>query len=161
LLASRKDIPNAASSAVVHGLVLENAFTSVPDMVRALYPQRWLPYRYLGPFVRDRWDARAAAAAHMFPRSLARRAMVLVSERDEVVPPTMGREIFDALRMRTSGDIDEDVERWGGLEAGERREPLRRFVVLEGALHEDAWRYRDWSRAIKQYLEDLQQEPTD
>jgi uncharacterized protein len=161
LLASRKDVPNAASSAVVHGLVLENAITSVPDMVRALYPQRWLPYRYLGPFVRDRWDARAAAAAYMFPRSLARRTMVLVSERDEVVPPTMGREIFDALRMRTSGDIDEDVERRGELEAGERREPLRRFVVLEGALHEDAWRYRDWSQAIKQYLEDLQQEPTD
>ena len=72
----------------VHGLVLENAFTSVPDMLRALYPQRWLPYRYLDPFVRDRWDAWAAAHG-MRHRALVHRAMVLVSARDEVVPPTM------------------------------------------------------------------------
>ena len=153
LLASRQDLPNATPAAV-HGLVLENAFTSVPDMVRALYPQRWLPYRYLGPFVRDRWDARAAA--HIFPRALARRAMVLVSERDEVVPPAMGREIFGVLRA--SRNIEEGSE--GGI-AVKTQETLGRLVVLEGALHEDAWRYREWSRAMRQYLEDLQQESTD
>ena len=148
LLASRKDVSNAAPAAAVHGLVLENAFTSVPDMVRALYPQRWLPYRYLGPFVRDKWDARAAAAAiaHKFPQGLARRTMVLVSERDEVVPPTMGREISDLLR--------------GSRDMNGRRESLGRLVVLEGALHEDAWRYQDWSRAMKQYLEDLERRVT-
>jgi pimeloyl-ACP methyl ester carboxylesterase len=150
LASSRSHAPNAAPTPAVHGLVLENAFTSVPDMLRALYPQRWLPYRYLGPFVCDRWDASAAAAAHAFPRDLARRAMVLVSERDEVVPPAMGREIFGALRLRASGGMGE---------CGVSREPLGRFVVLEGALHEDAWRYRDWSRAMRQYLEDLQREP--
>jgi hypothetical protein len=33
------------------------------------HPQRWLPYRYLGPFVRDRWDVCAAVAiSHLFPR---------------------------------------------------------------------------------------------
>ena len=140
LLASRKDILNTAPAAGVHGLVLENAFTSVPDMVRALYPQRWLPYRYLGPFVRDKWDARAAAAeiAYKFPQGLARRTMVLVSERDEVVPPAMGREISDLLRG--SRDMDENGE---VAIAGGRRESLGRVVVLEGALHEDGWRYRD------------------
>jgi uncharacterized protein len=157
LLASHAGVPNAAPTAAVHGLVVENAFTSVPDMVRTLYPQAWLPYRYLGPFVYDRWDASAAAAAHMFPRSLARRAMVLVSERDEIVPPAMGREIFGALQLRASGGMGEDGERRGV--AGGSRESLGRFVVLEGALHEDAWRYRNWSRAMQQYLEDLQQEP--
>ena len=119
-------------------------------MLRALYPQRWLPYRYLGPFVRDRWDARAAAAAHIFPRGLARRAMVLVSERDEVVPPAMGREIFEVLRA--SGDAEEGVDGGPGGVVG-------RLVVLERALHEDAWRYRDWTQAMKQYLESLEREP--
>jgi hypothetical protein len=76
--------------------------------------------------------------------------MVLVSERDEVVPPAMGREISDLLRG--SRDMDEKEE---GAVADGRRESLGRMVVLEGALHEDAWRYRDWSRAIKQYLDDL------
>ncbi|KAH9979847.1 Alpha/Beta hydrolase protein [Lactifluus volemus] len=132
------------SSVAVHGLVLENAFTSVPDMLRALYPQRWLPYRYLGPFVRDRWDARAATAAHTFPRGLARRAMVLVSERDEVVPPAMGREIFEVLQA--SGDAQEG---WA------REVAMRRLVMIEGALHEDAWRYRDWAQVMKQYFETL------
>jgi pimeloyl-ACP methyl ester carboxylesterase len=122
----------------VHGLVLENAFTSVSDMLRALYPQRWLPYRYLGPFVRDRWDARAAARD--MRRRLAHRAMVLVSARDEVVPPAMGLEIFDALKapIGLNGEVG-------------------RLVVLDRALHEDAWRYRDWSQAMKQYLCDLEQ----
>ncbi|KAH9053973.1 Alpha/Beta hydrolase protein [Lactarius deliciosus] len=122
----------------VHGLVLENAFTSVPDMLRALYPQRWLPYRYLGPFVIDRWDARAAARG-IRRHALAHRAMVLVSERDEVVPPVMGQEIFDALKAPSGTDGR-----------------LGRLVVLERALHEDAWRYRDWSQAMKQYLCDLE-----
>jgi hypothetical protein len=36
------------------------------------------------------------------------------------------------------------------------QEPLRRFVVVEGALHEDAWRYREWTRAMKKYFEDIQ-----
>ncbi|KAH8984456.1 Alpha/Beta hydrolase protein [Lactarius akahatsu] len=122
----------------VHGLVLENAFTSVPDMLRALYPQRWLPYRYLGPFVVDRWDARAAARG-IRRRALAHRAMVLVSERDEVVPPVMGQEIFDALKVPSGTDGR-----------------IGRLVVLERALHEDAWRHRDWSQAMKQYLCDLE-----
>ena len=132
----------------MHGLVLENAFTSVPDMLRVLYPQRWLPYRYLGPFVRDRWDARAAAL-HLSSCGLARNAMVLVSERDEIVPPAMGGEIFSALQA--SGDTPEGEEGVIGMRERERK-ALSRFVVVEGALHEDAWRYRDWRRAVKEYF---------
>lgn len=149
LLAHRNGVPNASA---VHGLVLENAFTSVPDMLRVLYPQRWLPYRYLGPFVRDRWDARAAAS-HLFPCGLARDAMVLVSERDEVVPPAMGGEIFSALQA--SGDTPEAVGGIGGMRMQERK-LLGRFVVVEGALHEDAWRYREWTRVVRDYLGDLE-----
>jgi pimeloyl-ACP methyl ester carboxylesterase len=165
LLARRKGAA-VVGAVELHGLVLENAFTSVPDMLRALYPQRWLPYRYLGPFVRDRWDARAAAATAAAAQTFPRRAMVLVSERDEVVPPAMGREIFGALQGGEGvGDIGEgedggEVVRGRG---GMRGAPLGlgRFVVLEGALHEDAWRGREWSRVMKQYLDGLRREPTD
>ncbi|KAG6833387.1 hypothetical protein H0H93_013268, partial [Arthromyces matolae] len=44
----------------VSGVILENPFASIPGMVEALYPQKWLPYRYLKPFVWDRWDALGA-----------------------------------------------------------------------------------------------------
>jgi uncharacterized protein len=65
--------------------------------------------------------------------------MVLVSERDEVVPPAMGKEIFGALRV--FGDTRESGEGVGGKILG-------RFVVVSGALHEDPWWYREWTRSI-------------
>jgi len=136
------------SSIAVHGLVLENAFTSVPDMLRVVFPQRWLPFRYLGRFVRDRWDARAAAAAHIFPRDLARRTMVIVSGQDEVVPPAMGREIFEVLQA--SGDTEEGVDCWA---------TERRFVMIEGARHGNVYGYLDWVKAMKQYFETLEKPP--
>ncbi|KAI0260640.1 Alpha/Beta hydrolase protein [Gloeopeniophorella convolvens] len=135
----------AGAAHAPRGLILENPFTSVPDMVRALYPQRWLPYRHLGPLVWDRWDARAAA--HAVPRALASRAMVLVNARDEVVPPVMGRETFAALQA-------------GGHDAGAPKGSTGRLVVLERALHEDAWKHREWVRAMKAYLEDLEHDPS-
>ncbi|GAA5960343.1 hypothetical protein JCM3765_007479 [Sporobolomyces pararoseus] len=39
------------------GLILENPLPSIPYMVKALYPQKWLPYHYLGFAAFDRWDA--------------------------------------------------------------------------------------------------------
>lgn len=72
----------------LQGLVLETPFTSVSSMLRALYPERWLPYRYLTGFLRSHWDSEVAL------RSIAsvdkgRRPQVLlcVATRDEVVPP--------------------------------------------------------------------------
>ncbi|GAA5830554.1 hypothetical protein JCM11251_002513 [Rhodosporidiobolus azoricus] len=41
----------------VDALIVENPLPSIPIMVRALYPQKWLPYHYLGPFAFDKWDA--------------------------------------------------------------------------------------------------------
>ncbi|KAF8606293.1 hypothetical protein BDV93DRAFT_365198 [Ceratobasidium sp. AG-I] len=38
----------------VKGLALENAFTSVPDVVRTLYSSKWLLYCYLGPLGHDK-----------------------------------------------------------------------------------------------------------
>lgn len=41
----------ACSAARPHSdLLLETPFVNVRAMLLALYPQKWLPYRYLGPF---------------------------------------------------------------------------------------------------------------
>jgi hypothetical protein len=50
LLAPRKGVLYTAIA--VHGLVLESAFTSVPDIAPRAHAERWLSYRYLGLFVR-------------------------------------------------------------------------------------------------------------
>lgn len=43
----------------VNGLMLETPFTSISAMLIAIYPQKWLPYRYLYPFLWDHWQALA------------------------------------------------------------------------------------------------------
>lgn len=37
------------------GVLLETPFTGVKDMLRELYPQKWLPYRYLRGFLWNHW----------------------------------------------------------------------------------------------------------
>lgn len=44
----------------ISGLLLETPFTSLRAMLIELYPQKFLPYRYLGPFLKSTWDSEAA-----------------------------------------------------------------------------------------------------
>lgn len=77
----------------IAGLVLENPLPSIPYMVRALYPQRWLPYHYLGPFAFDKWDALSAVeqevrqgASGRERRKLPPTSLWIRSGRDEIIP---------------------------------------------------------------------------
>jgi hypothetical protein len=38
-------------------LILETPFTNTRDMLVTIYPQKWLPYRYLWPFLWDHLDS--------------------------------------------------------------------------------------------------------
>ncbi|OCB89499.1 hypothetical protein A7U60_g3294 [Sanghuangporus baumii] len=152
----------------LRGMILENPFASIPDMVRALYPQSWLPYHYLAPLARDKWDAlsamrdsaRVSASSseassslpageddsrhHSILPKLARNMLVLVSSHDEVVPPSMGRAIFDARPAGARNARD-----------GGHGEDRSRLVEIDGALHEDAWRQLQWRKETGRYLEDV------
>ena len=44
----------------VDGILLETPFVSVKAMLLEIYNMKWLPYRYLGPFLRSHWDSREA-----------------------------------------------------------------------------------------------------
>jgi len=66
-------------------VVLESPFASVPAMARALYP--FLP---LAPVVRTRYDNLAKIAGLRLP------LLVLHGERDEIVPFSQGRQVFEA-----------------------------------------------------------------
>lgn len=79
----------------IAGLILENPLPSIPYMVRALYPQRWLPYHYLGPFAFDKWDALSAIEQEMRRASVGERrrrrlppppSLWIRSGRDEIIP---------------------------------------------------------------------------
>jgi hypothetical protein len=65
-------------------LVLEAPFTSVPDVARTtlLAP--------LAPFVRTRYESLARVPRLRMP------LLVMQGDRDEVIPPALGRRLFDA-----------------------------------------------------------------
>ena len=123
----------------VQGLILENPFASIPKMVKALYPQRWLPYHYLATFVWDTWDA-VHAASNMPQDSLLRRLskdmLVLLSGKDELVPNWMGMGILNATKSEG-----------------------RSSVVIRDALHENAWEQGGWVKEIVQYVDNVCHRP--
>jgi fermentation-respiration switch protein FrsA (DUF1100 family) len=138
----------------IKGLILENPFASIPGMVRALYPEGWIPYRHLAPLAFDKWDAMSAIRqigngqtlrSNSVLKRLLPHMMVLVSEKDELVPKEMGTELFDAgVGSRVAGE-DTDKALAG----------IGRKVVIKDALHENAWEQRQWLTEMRKYIMEL------
>jgi uncharacterized protein len=152
----------------IKGLIVENPFASIPGMVRALYPQRWLPYHHMADLAWDRWDAVSAIGNVSLSREghaavlarLKKDMMLLLSERDEVVPSSMGEAIWAAALHCGSGDSRPTTrETESNLDSAPAHrtceKPLRRKVVVEGALHEDAWTSRKWIVEVRRYIDEV------
>ncbi|KMQ45654.1 Alpha/Beta hydrolase fold [Trichophyton rubrum] len=118
-------------------LILETPFVSVRSMLLALYPQRWLPYRYLGPFLRNWWDSEEAlrSISDTRPNGTGRRKVLVVSaEKDELVPS----EQADAIEKLC-------IE--GGMDVSRTR--------VRGALHTEATFRGDGRNAVASFLKRL------
>lgn len=111
----------------IQGLILETPFTSVRSMLSTLYPQKWLPYRYLGPFLRNHWDSEAALRSmgdcshhhHPPPNIIATtsptstptpnpplpKILILQAGKDELVPATHGVELDRICREELGMDV--------------------------------------------------------
>jgi uncharacterized protein len=90
------------SGMIVKALILETPFLSVRAMLETLYPQKWLPYRYLWPFLWNHLDSWKALGL-MKERLGATTPHVLILEagKDELVPSSHG-EILEG-RCRELG----------------------------------------------------------
>jgi len=55
-------------------------------MLAVLYPQTWLPYRYLWPFLASSWDADAALRNLVAARTTLPPFLLLAAANDEVIP---------------------------------------------------------------------------
>jgi fermentation-respiration switch protein FrsA (DUF1100 family) len=64
-------------------LIIESAFTSVPNMAARLYP--WLPVRWLS---RYRYDTQSALEAISCP------VLIIHSREDDIIPYTEGEQLF-------------------------------------------------------------------
>ncbi|BCS23409.1 alpha/beta hydrolase [Aspergillus puulaauensis] len=77
----------------IAGLILEAPISSIKDMLISLYPQKWLPYRYLWPFSWNTWDV-SSTLGHMARYKTATPSkgmsvppiLLMSAESDEVIP---------------------------------------------------------------------------
>ncbi|KAJ5809055.1 uncharacterized protein N7503_001273 [Penicillium pulvis] len=93
----------------ISGLIMEAPISNIKDMLIALYPQKWLPYRYLWPFSWNTWcsskyleqlaryrdrdaDQRMKTDAPCKGRSVP-PILLLAAENDEVIPPHVAGQL--------------------------------------------------------------------
>jgi uncharacterized protein len=112
LAANHQLVPREVS---IKLLILETPFTNIQDMLVTIYPQKWLPYRYLWPFLWNHLDSwRALEQISSKSSTSLPKVVILEAEKDELVPKSHG----DALEKRCI-DLGLDVKRH----------------VIRGALH--------------------------
>lgn len=82
----------------LNSLVLETAFTSLKAMLEVLYPQKWLPYKHLWPFLRNQLDSwkNLGIIARRYPFAHSRpHILFLEAAKDELVPAKLSQELHD------------------------------------------------------------------
>ncbi|KAI3399977.1 hypothetical protein diail_5133 [Diaporthe ilicicola] len=94
---------NLAASGVIPShleptaLILETPFLSIKAMLASLYPEKWLPYKYLHPFLRNFLDSYknlgALTAQRLKKGTQPPDIFFLEAGRDEIVPPSHPEEL--------------------------------------------------------------------
>ncbi|KAF3384760.1 hypothetical protein F1880_002904 [Penicillium rolfsii] len=128
-----------ARLAPISGVIMEAPTSSIKDMLISLYPQRWLPYRYLWPFSWNTWcnatnlkqlaewrDGNPQATQSIPP------IFVLSAEKDEVIPPYVAEQLekrgqelgLDISRKEVSGAMHTECPM-----KVDGREALVRFIL--------------------------------
>jgi uncharacterized protein len=69
----------------IAGLILETPFVDLKTMLVALYPQKFLPYRYLIPFLWSTWNSKSALE-RLGSAQLNLKVLILEAGKDEIVP---------------------------------------------------------------------------
>ncbi|GAW21231.1 hypothetical protein ANO14919_107490 [Xylariales sp. No.14919] len=118
----------------LNSLVLETPFTSVRAMLEVLYPQKWLPYKYLWPFLRNHLDSwknfELIANAHSAKASVP-EVMIVQAAKDELVPAELSQKLYDRCV--------------------ELQVPVRRISV-DGAFHNDTMFRAEGRKAVSRFL---------
>ncbi|KIW28282.1 uncharacterized protein PV07_07959 [Cladophialophora immunda] len=112
------------------GLLLETPFVDLKAILIALYPQKFLPYRYLAPFLRSTWDSKTAL--HQIGKSRPNmRVLILEAGNDEIVPPGQAavleqvcrEEKLEVVRQTVAGALHTEV-----MVKGQGRSHIVRFL---------------------------------
>lgn len=113
----------------LNSLILETPFTSIRAMLEVLYPQEWLPYKRLWPFLRnqlDSWKNLGIIAEKYVTETDRPHILILQAAKDELVPAELSEKLEDRSvevglpceRRSISGAFHNDVMfRAGGKRA--------------------------------------------
>ncbi|CAH7685427.1 Alpha/Beta hydrolase protein [Phakopsora pachyrhizi] len=128
----------------IAGLVLENPLPSVKLMLKTIYPSKWMPYHHLGPFVKDEWDT---IRAFRESRKIGKNTwlsqiplMIIQSQMDELVPPSLTRLTYDAARDNRP-DQSDSITR-------------PRYIIIPHALHDTAYLKPKYIKEIYKFIKD-------
>jgi pimeloyl-ACP methyl ester carboxylesterase len=80
----------------VKGVLLETPFVSIRDMLVAVYPQKWLPYRYLGGFLWNTWEL-VVALEKAIKAGWNGRVLIMQAGADELVPEGQAGTILEVV----------------------------------------------------------------
>ncbi|KAJ5609835.1 hypothetical protein N7528_009101 [Penicillium herquei] len=138
----------------ISGLILEAPISSIKDMLIGLYPQKWLPYRYLWPFSWNTWctatslerlaswSQSTGTGNTMVPnksftstRQSVPPILILSAEKDEVIPPQVGGQLESVGRERGLDIHHTNVPGAMHTECSVRnagKEALMRFILHTG-----------------------------
>lgn len=67
--------------------------------------------------------------------------LVVLSKNDEVVPNAMGQSLYEASLASTVPSVQE---------RGPEGLPI--LIIVDGALHENAWEHRIWRSVMSEYI---------
>lgn len=118
----------------LNSLILETPFTSIRAMLEVLYPQKWLPYKYLWPFLRnqlDSWKNLGFIANRYNAQKPPPSVFILEAAKDELVPAALSQELYDRAI-----EVGLKVER----------------KAVPGAFHNDAMFRADGRRAVAGFI---------
>lgn len=101
----------------IRGLLLETPFTDMRSMLVAMYPQKFLPYRYLWPFLQSSWDSKTALKRIAEAELPLFKVLLLQGSEDEIVPPEHAVQLeqicrnghLDVERKAVSGALHTEV----------------------------------------------------
>ena len=133
LLESEKDQKKLDA---VRGMVLETPFVNLRSMLVALYPQKFLPYRYLHPFLLSTWDS-GTALKRIITAGNMPRTLILEAGKDEIVPAGQA-EILEQICMNGGGVCERKV--------------------VNGSLHTEVLARNEGRRLIAKFLRTFAQE---
>lgn len=125
----------------VNALLLETPFTNTRAMLMALYPQKWLPYRHLWPFLRNHLDswANLGTIATKAPKP---GVYIVEGGKDELVPSDHGSILYKrcqdvrlfAERHTVRGALHNDV-----MVRKEGKHTIARSIALAVSRAQEEW----------------------